>query len=165
MITLSKRLSDGATKATFFPACASLTAPTVAELTAVGIVQCELNITADGLAISIEQGSVAGDTLASVQTFSGPGRLAADITLTFFRDNTTLGDRMWSVLTNQTEGFFAVRRGLAYTTAYTAGQKLAIYTVTCGEPSELAPEPETYDRATVKLFPSGPYVREATVAA
>lgn len=161
---MSKRLSDGATKATFFPACASLSAPTVAELTAVGIVVCELNITADGLKIGIDQGTVTGDTLASTQSYEGPGRTKAALDLTFFRDNTTLGDRMWSVLTNGTEGFFAVRRGIAYTTAYAIGQKVAVYTVTCGEPSELAPEPETYDRAMVKLFASGTYVREATVA-
>jgi hypothetical protein len=160
-----KRLSDGNTKATFIPACAVLSAPTVAELNAVGIVACETNITADGLNISIDQGAVEGDTLASTQTFQGPGRTQAQIELTFFRDSTALSDRMWSVMTNGTEGYWVVRRGIAFSTAYAAGQKVAIYTVTCGEPSELAPEAETYDRATLKLFPSGPYLREATVAA
>lgn len=162
---MSKRLSDGNTKATFVPAVNLLAGPTVAELTAVGIVACEEHITADGLAIGIEQGAVEGDTLASTQTFQGPGRTQASIDLTFFRDTLTSGDRMWSVMTNGTEGYFVVRRGVAYDTAYAAGQKIAIYTVTCGEPSELAPEAETYDRAMVKLFPSGRYLREATVAA
>ncbi|WP_326646686.1 hypothetical protein OG884_18840 [Streptosporangium sp. NBC_01755] len=160
-----KRLSDGNTKATFAPAVASLSAPTVAELTAVGIVACEEHITADGLNIGIEQGAVTGDTLASTQTFEGPGRTKAGIELTFFRDTETSGDRMWSVMTNGTQGYFVVRRGVAYDTPYAAGQKIAIYTVTCGEPSELAPEAEAYDKATVKLFPSGRYLREATVAA
>lgn len=162
---MSKRLSDGNTKATFVPAVAVLSAPTVAELTAVGIVACEEYITADGLSISIDQGAVEGDTLASTQTFQGPGRTQAQIELTFFRDSVTANDRMWSVMTNGTEGYFVVRRGVAYDAPYAAGQKVAIYTVTCGEPSEVAPEAETYDRATVKLFPSGKYLREATVAA
>lgn len=162
---MSKRLSDGNTKCTFVPAVTSLSGPTVAELEAVGIVECETSITADGLSIGIEQGAVTGDTLASTQTFSGPGRTAASIALTFFRDNTTLADRMWSVMTNGTEGYLVVRRGLSYTTPYAADQKVSIYTVTCGEPSELAPEAETYDRALVNLYPSGPYLREATVAA
>lgn len=161
---MSKRLSDGNTKATFVPAVASLSAPTVAELTAVGIVACEEFITADGLNISIDQGAVEGDTLASTQTFQGPGRTQAGIELTFFRDNVTGNDRMWSTMTNGTEGFWVVRRGVAYSTGYAIGQKVAIYTVTCGEPSELAPEAETYDRAMLKLFPSGRYLREATVA-
>ncbi|WP_214322089.1 phage tail tube protein [Nonomuraea sediminis] len=159
-----KRLSDGNTKATFVPSVASLSAPTVAELTAVGIVACETVITATGLKISIDQGEVKGDTLASTQTFSGPGRTAAKIDLEFFRDDTALYDRMWSVMTNNTPGFFVVRRGLSYLTPYAIGQKVAIYTVTCGEPSEIAPEAETYDRAQTKLYPSGPYLREATVA-
>lgn len=162
---MSKRLSDGNTKATFVPTVASLSAPTVAELTAVGIVACEQYITADGMSIGIEQGAVIGDTLASTQTYEGPGRTKAAIDLTFFRDSETSGDRMWSVMTNNTEGYWVVRRGVAFDTPYAAGQKIAIYTVTCGEPSELAPEAETYDRATVKLFASGRYLREATVAA
>lgn len=160
-----KRLSDGNTKATFVPSVALLSGPTVAELTAVGIVACETVITASGLKISIDQGAVTGDTLASTQTFEGPGRTKAQIELEFFRDDTSIYDRMWSVMTNGTPGYWVVRRGISYATAYAAGQKIAIYTVTCGEPSELAPEAETYDRATVKLFPSGPYLREATVAA
>ncbi|MEU4410766.1 hypothetical protein AB0F88_40200 [Streptosporangium sp. NPDC023963] len=162
---MSKRLSDGNTKATFVPAIASISAPTVAELTAAGIVVCETSITADGLSISIEQGAVEGDTLASTQTFQGPGRTQAQIELTFFRDSSPAADRMWSVMTNQTEGYLVVRRGVAFSTPYAAGQKVAVYTVTCGEPSELAPEAETYDRAMVNLYPSGPYNREATVAA
>lgn len=162
---MTKRLSDGNTKATFVPAVGVLSAPTVAELTAAGIVACEEHITADGLGISIEQGAVEGDTLASTQTYQGPGRTQAQIEVTFFRDTETSGDRMWSVMTNGTNGYFVVRRGVAYDTAYAAGQKVAIYTVTCGEPSELAPEAETYDRAMVNLYPSGRYLREATVAA
>lgn len=160
-----KRLSDGNTKATFVPTVGSLSAPTVAELTAVGIIACENNITASGLKISIAQGEVKGDTLASTQTYTGPGRTQAKIELEFFRDDTDIFDRMWSVMENATPGYFVVRRGLSYTTAYAAGQKIAIYTVTCGEPSEVAPEAETYDRAMTSLFPSGPYLREATVAA
>lgn len=159
-----KRLSDGNTKATFVPTVASLSAPTVAELTVAGIVACETVITADGLKISISQGEVKGDTLASTQTYTGPGRTQAKIDLEFFRDDTGIYDRMWSVMTNTTPGYFVVRRGLAYTTGYAIGQKVAIYTVTCGEPSEVAPEPETYDRAMTSLFPSGAYLREATVA-
>lgn len=162
---MSKRLSDGRTKATFVPAVASLSAPTVAELTAAGIVACEEYITADGLSISVEQGAVEGDTLASTQTYQGPGRTQAQIELTYFRDSVLINDRMWSVMTNGTEGYFVVRRGVAYDVAYAAGQKVAIYTVTCGESREVAPEAETYDRATLNLYPSGPYLREATVAA
>lgn len=161
---MSKRLSDGNTKATFVPSVAVLSAPTVAELTDASVVDCEEYITADGLGISIEQGAVEGDTLASTQTYQGPGRTQAQIELTFFRDTETSGDRMWSVMTNGTQGYFVVRRGLSYETAYAAGQKIAIYTVTCGEPREVAPEAETYDRAMVNLFPSGRYLREATIA-
>jgi hypothetical protein len=160
-----KRLSDGNTKATFLPACAVLATPTVAELTAVGIVTCETVITASGLKISIDQGEVKGDTLAATQTFTGPGRTQAKIDLEFFRDDTALYDRMWSVMTNGTAGFWVVRRGISYLTPYAAGQKVAIYTVTCGEPAEMAPEAESSDMAQTQLFPSGPYLREAVVAA
>ncbi|MBG0828557.1 hypothetical protein HS041_12335 [Planomonospora sp. ID67723] len=162
---MGKRLSDGNTKVTFVSTIANINAPTVAELTDSGNITCENTITADGLKIGIEQGAVTGDTLASTQTFEGPGRTKAGIDLTFFRDSSAASDRMWSDMTNGTDGYLVVRRGVAAATAYSAGQKVAVYTVTCGEPSELAPEAETYDRAMIKLFPSGTYTREATVAA
>lgn len=161
---MSQRLTDGNTKATFVPTIASITAPTAAELTDSSIVALENTLTDDGLNISFDEGSVSGQTLASTQDFEGPGRSKAEIELTGYRDSNTSSDRMWSVMTRSTQGYLVVRRGVAATTAYAAGQKVEVYTVTCGERRRLAPERESYEKFSIKLYPSGTYSVESTVA-
>lgn len=159
-----KRLTDGNTKATFVAAVASISAPTVAELTAVGIVALENTVTDDGLDISFDEGTVEGNVLASTQDFESPGRSKASIELTYYRDSSPSADRMWSVMTRGTAGYLVVRRGVAAATAYQVGDKVEVYTVTCGERRPLAPERESYEKVQLKLYASGTYSVESTVA-
>ncbi len=162
---MGKRLTDGNTKATFVPSIASLTAPTVGELTAAGIVVLENTVTDDGLKIDFDEGTIAGNVLASTQDFESPGRSKAQIELTYYRDSSPSADRMWSVMTRATAGFLVVRRGVAAATAYSDGQKVEVYEGTCGERKPLAPERESYEKVTQKLYASGTYSIESTVAA
>ncbi|KAB8186862.1 hypothetical protein FH608_046065 [Nonomuraea phyllanthi] len=162
---MAKRLTDGNTKATFVPTISSITAPTVAELTDSGIVALENTVTDDGLDISFDEGTVEGNVLASTQDFESPGRSKAQIELTYYRDSTTAADRMWSVMTRGTAGFLVVRRGVTASTAYAADQKVEVYEVTCGERRPLAPERESYEKVQLKLYASGTYSVESTVAA
>ena len=158
-------LTDGNTKATFVPAINSITAPTVAELTAVGIVALEDTLTDDGLSIEFDEGTIAGPTLASVQDFEAPGRSKVSIELTGYRDSVSGSDRMWSVMVRGTVGYLVVRRGLVVATAYAAAQKVEVYGVTCGERKKLAPERESQEKFSIKLFASSTYSIESTVAA
>lgn len=158
-------LTDGNTKATFVPAIASITAPTVAELTAVGIVALENTLTDDGLKIDFDEGTISGPTLASTQDFENPGRSKANIELTGYRDSVTGNDRMWSVMVRGTVGYLVVRRGIVVATAYAASQKVEVYGVTCGERKKLAPERESQEKFAIKLYASSSYEIDATVAA
>jgi hypothetical protein len=163
---MGKRLTDGNTKATFVPAIASISAPSAGtELTAAGIVALENTVTDDGLAISFDEGTVAGNVLASTIDNEAPGRSKAAIELTYYRDSSPSSDRMWSVMTRGTAGYLVVRRGVAAATAYASGQKVEVYEVICGERKPLAPERESYEKVALKLYSSGPYNIEATVAA
>lgn len=163
---MSKRLTDGNVKATFVPTLASITAPTAGtELVAAGIVALETVLLDDGLKIDFDEGSISGNVLASTQDFEAPGRSKAKIELTGFRDSSSAQDRMWSVMTRGTEGYLVVRRAVLYTTAYTAGQKVEVYTITCGERRPLAPERESYDKFMITCYPSGTYNVDVTVAA
>ncbi|MFF0864159.1 hypothetical protein ACFYUV_20540 [Nonomuraea sp. NPDC003560] len=162
---MAKRLTDGNTKATFVPSIASITAPTVSELTDSAIVALENTVTDDGLDISFDEGTVEGNVLASTQDFESPGRSKAQIELTYYRDSSAGADRMWSVMTRGTAGYLVVRRGVAAATGYAASQKVEVYTVTCGERRPMAPERESYEKVQLKLYSSGTYTTEATVAA
>ncbi|ETK36125.1 phage tail tube protein [Microbispora sp. ATCC PTA-5024] len=161
---MAKRLTDGNTKATFVPAISSISAPTVAELTDAGIVVLENTVTDDGLKIEFDEGTIAGNVLASTQDFESPGRSKAKITLTYYRDSTTSADRMWSVMTRGTAGYLVVRRGITAATGYATSQKVEVYTVTCGERRPMAPERESYEKVELTLYASGTYSVESTVA-
>ncbi|MER6942489.1 hypothetical protein ABT294_00575 [Nonomuraea sp. NPDC000554] len=161
---MSKRLTDGNTKATFVPVIGSISAPTVAELTDAAIVALENTVTDDGLDISFDEGTVEGNVLASTQDFESPGRTKAQIELTYYRDSSAAADRMWSVMTRGTAGCLVVRRGVAAATPYASAQKVEVYTVTCGERRPMAPERESYEKVQLKLYASGTYTTEATVA-
>lgn len=162
---MGKRLTDGNTSAWFSPLVASLSAPTVAEITAIAGVILHNTVTDDGLGISFDEGAVVGNVLASTQDAEAPGRSKANLELTYYRDSTPLSDRMWSVMVRNTAGYLIVRRGITSITAVTAGQKVEVYEVTCGERKPLAPERESYEKVSLKLYSSGPYNIEATVAA
>jgi hypothetical protein len=159
-----KRLTDGNIKATWVPTISSISAPTVAELTAGSIIVLENTVLDDGLKIDFDEGTVTGNVLASTQDFEGPGRSKASIELTYFRDSTGSADRMWSVMVRSTVGYLVVRRGVAATTGYAIGDKVEVYNATCGERKPQPPERESYDKVMVKLFASGTYNLEATVA-
>ncbi|MFF4417095.1 hypothetical protein ACFYY8_31630 [Streptosporangium sp. NPDC001559] len=161
---MAKRLTDGNTKATFVPVIASITAPTVAELTDPGIITLENTVTDDGLKVDFDEGTVAGNVLASTQDFESPGRSKAQIELTYYRDSTPSADRMWTVMTRGTAGYLVVRRGVTAATAYATSQIVEVYTVTCGERKPMAPERESYEKVTLKLFASGTYNLTSTVA-
>lgn len=162
---MSQILTDGNTKVTFVPNIASITAPTVAELTAVGIVALENTLTDDGLSIEFDEGVVTGPTLASVQDFEGPGRIKANIELTGYRDSSPASDRMWSVMTRGTAGYLVVRTAMAATTGYAASQKVDVYGVTCGERRKVPIERESYEKFMIKMFASSTYNIDSTVAA
>lgn len=161
---MGKRLTDGNIKATWVPAVSSISAPTVAELTVAGIIVLENTVLDDGLKVDFDEGTVTGNVLASTQDFEGPGRSKAQIELTYFRDYTASADRMWSVMTRGTVGYLVVRRGYAATVGYAIGDKVEVYNATCGERKPQAPERESYDKVMVKLYSSGSYTVEATVA-
>jgi hypothetical protein len=162
---VSKRLTDGNVKATWVTTIASITAPTVAELTAGTVKALEQIITDDGLDISFDEGTVSGNALNSTQDFEGPGRSKAGITLTCYRDSVTGDDVAWVNLVRGAIGYLVVRRGITSSTAYASTQKVEVYNVTVGERRPLAPERESYDKFEVTLYPSGTYSVESTVAA
>lgn len=162
---MSQILTDGNTKVTFVPAMASLTGPTLAELNAAGGVSLENTLTDDGLSIDYDEGAVTGPTLASVQDFEGPGRIKANIELTGYRDSSPSSDRMWSVMVRGTTGYLVVRTGVAATTAWAAGQKVDVFSVTCGERRKVPVERESYEKFAIKMFASSTYNIDSTVAA
>lgn len=142
-------INDGKTRVYWVTAIADISAPTVAELDA-GSDFTE-RITPDGLAIPAETADVDNSSLASTFTTMRVGRRSFSPEVTFKRGDTVADDLPWTTLTYQTQGYLVVRRILAYTTAWTAGQECEVYPVECGERNSIPPAANEVAKFTSKM--------------
>lgn len=151
---------DGRVRVSWLTACASVTAPTVAELTAGTAI--EGYITPDGLDIKPATGKRDTSNLGSTFSTGGAGRRSFSIAITAHHNSPT--DTAFNLLTYQATGFLAVRRGVAKDTAWTIGQKVEIYPVECCETGEVKPAPDgNWDFDVELVVTSDPSTR-ATVS-
>ncbi|MFR9796138.1 hypothetical protein ACL02U_09580 [Streptomyces sp. MS06] len=143
---MSDVINDGKTRVYWVSAIADISAPTVAELDAGS--DFTLRITPDGLGIPAETADVDNSSLGSTFTTMRAGRRSFSPEVTFKRGDTAGDDLPWSTLTYQTQGYLVVRRVLAYTTAWTAGQEVEVYPVECGERNSIPPAPNEVAKFT-----------------
>lgn len=134
---MSDLISDGKTRVAWLSTVANINAPTVAELTAGA--DYTKRITPDGLKLDPSTADVDTSSLASTFDTKTTGRVGFDVELTFKRGDTVGDDAPYTTLKYGVSGFLAVRRGVAYDTAWTAGQKVEVYPITCGEPQNSSP--------------------------
>lgn len=133
---------DGRVKVTFCTAIANIAAPTTTELSAG--TSLEGVMTPDGLDISVGTNGVDVSNLGSTFTAERAGRRKPQINLKFHHDDTS--DTGWNLLPYRTAGFLVVRMGIDKTTAYASSQKVKVYPIETGEPSDDAVKPDgTWD--------------------
>jgi hypothetical protein len=142
---------------------ASAPAPVVAELNA-GL-RLDALMTPDGL-VGFEGDTASVDTssLSSAQNTAGAGRITRDgMALRLKKQD--VSDTVFDTLVYQASGFIVVRRyGIDANTAWTAGQKCAVYPVMCGEFKPLPPEANSMDRYEIPLFLRVPASTRAVIA-
>jgi len=130
-------ISDGMTRVAWVSSIANIAAPTASELTAGN--DFTQRITPDGLKLDPSTADVDTSSLASTFDTKTVGRVGFDVELTFKRGSTPTEDLPFTTLKYGVSGYLAVRRGVAYTTAWTTGQKVEVYPITCGEPQNSSP--------------------------
>src|SRR6266536_500036 len=148
---------DGRVRISFCTAIANIAAPTVAELNAG--TSMEGYVTPDGLDISIATGAVDVSNIGSSITAERAGRRKATISLKIHHDDTS--DVGWNLLPYRTSGFLAVRMGLDKTTAYASTQKIKIYPIETGEPSDEAVKPDSTWDFSVSTYSSADFNQRA----
>lgn len=116
---------DGKTRVWWLTSCSSTSAPTVAEINAgVDLTQ---KVTKGGIkGFGVTNNTVPADNIST--TFAGkrPGTWSTDPTLEVLDDDGT--DTVWNALgTRDTAGFLVIRKGVAYTTAVAAAQKVSVH--------------------------------------
>ncbi len=154
-------INDGMTKVSFVPTIADTAGPTVAELNAGTAL--ESFITADGFDHQPGTDSVETTALASTYDTKLPGRRTLATTLTLKHQGDAVAP--FSTLAGTPDGYLVVRRFVASTTAWTAGQTVEVYTVQYGQRNRLAVAANEVLKFTVDVAHTAPPVEAATVAA
>jgi hypothetical protein len=130
-------ISDGKTRVAWLATVANINAPTTAELNAGA--DYTKRITPDGLKLDPSTADVDTSSLASTFDTKTTGRVSFDTEITFKRGDTVGDDAPYTTLKYGVSGYLAVRRGVAYGTAWTTGQVCEVYPITCGEPQNSSP--------------------------
>lgn len=73
----------------------------------------------------------------------------SDTALEFYKQSPT--DTIYDTLTYRTSGFIVVRRSIDKATAWTSGQKIAVWPAKCGETAWLDPEADTEERYRIPV--------------
>lgn len=144
---MSAYIHEGMTKVSWVVTLSSVSSPTAVQLTAGTDITTFL--TKDGLKISLTQNNVANTSLAETFDSQLVGSWSGDPSLTFKRNNGT--DTAWDLFEWGAVGFLVVRRGLLYSTAYAAAQKVEVYPAQAHEPIPNDTAPNAQATATVKL--------------
>lgn len=159
---MSDLISDGKTRVAWLSTVANINAPTAAELTAGA--DYTKRITPDGLKVDPTTADVDTSSLASKFDTKTAGRVGYDTEVTFKRGDNPTDDAPYSTLKYGVSGYLAVRRGIDATTAWTAGQKVEVYPITCGEPANNSPAANEVMKFTSPMKVTDPPATAATVA-
>ena len=123
-------LGDGNIKLTVVSTLSSKSSPTATQLNA-GI-DIQAYVTKDGLDIKVDQSAVDNTALASRAETEDAGTTKYDASLTYKKQDTTLGDVAFNALSPGDLIWLAIRRDRANETAWAAGQPAEIFPARCG---------------------------------
>lgn len=159
---MADSLADGMTRVAFVAAVANQAAPTTTELG--GGILLQTVITADGL-MGFEATTAEVDTTSLASTFDTKtiGRDSFSGTGLRLKKQTS-GDTAYTTLTRGTTGYIVIRRDVAETTAWAAGQAVEVYPITCGQSRFLPPEGNSVRKYEVPTMITAAPTLRATVA-
>lgn len=161
-------LADGNLRVTWVPAIANTSAPTVAELTAAGIVDLSYYLTSDGYTPGADEGAVVDSRLADDQDYRRPGRHSDTLNLMYVyrpQEPAAATNKAFTTLKHLTAGFVVSRWGMDADTAYAAGQIVDVLPVTCGKQKKQPPEANSVLKVQQETFVTSTMKRDVAVAA
>ena len=144
---MSNYIHEGMTKVAWVVTLSSVSAPSAAQLTAG--TDITTFITKDGLNISLTQNNVENTSLAETFDSQLVGSWGGDPSITFKRNNAS--DTAWDLFEWGAVGFLVVRRGVLFSTAFAAAQKVEVYPAQAHEPVPNNTAANAQSTATVKF--------------
>ena len=134
-------LSDGRRKLVFVPALVNPSAPTVAELSAAGVLDLSCLVTAADFTLGASGEDTVNDpALCARGNDASPGRVNYEAGMNFFRWTTTEEDKAWTTFTQSgITGFLVQRIGQDFEEPFAAADEVQAYDIITGHPMILAP--------------------------
>ncbi|NUS29818.1 MAG: hypothetical protein HOV92_37145 [Streptomyces sp.] len=155
-------ISDGKTRVAWASTISNINAPTVAELTAA--IDLTKRITPDGLKADPTTADVDTSSLASKFDTKTVGRIGYENEVTFKRGDNPTDDAPYQTLKYGVSGYLVIRRAIDYTTAWTVGQQVEVYPITCGERANIAPAANEVSKFTSPMKTTDAPATDALVA-
>lgn len=151
--------ADGSEKVIIVPAIADTSKPTVAELTAAGVVDISCYLTADGFTPSMSEETISDSRKCSRQEFEQPGRSKHGLEVKYI-DNTNAPNALTDNKAKDTlipgsTAFVVTRRGKDFDLPIVAADLVSIYPIKPGQYSELPGEANSVLKIGQKLFVTG----------
>lgn len=161
--------ADGNQKVLLVAAIADTSAPTVAELTAAGVVDISCYLTGDGFTPSLSEQVIADERLCSKQTYEQPGRSQYGLEVAYI-DNTNspnmaTDNKAKDTLVPSAAQYLVVRRGKDFAAAVVATDKVTVYPIKPGKYNELPGEANSVLKIGQKLFVTGEVKTSVAVVA
>lgn len=159
------QVSDGHGLVLWVPAIADLKAPTVAELTASGVIDLTYKLFSDGFTHTPEVTKFASSRFTMKQDIEREGTEKDTIEVKYPYKGTE-DDVVRLALTRYTEGYIVQRGGLPKSTAIAAGQLLTLVAhVECGKQREIPWTKNTELGKAQSLFPRADVETDVAVVA
>lgn len=147
---------DGNFKVAGTAAIADIGAPKVSELTAPTAKDISCYLTGSGWNPSFDQAAISDERLCDTFTSEQPGRKSVSLELTYIDNtnsaNATTFNDAATLLAEGTTLYVVTRGGKPFNGPFTASDKVNVYKVVAGIASPLAPEANSVQRVTQKLF-------------
>lgn len=168
-----KMLTDANRRLIFVPTLANYHAPTLAELTGVGIVELSCNVTAANYALGSTGDDAINDPAACASSNSTvPGRTNYEAGFDMFRWKDALDDKPWTTFTDKgLHGYLVERIGQiadgekAHEVAFKAGDEVRVFEVLTGTPQVLSPSGAGFEKFKVGFSVQDNVDERAVVAA
>jgi hypothetical protein len=156
-------VSDGNGLVLFVPTIVDPANPTVAELTATGVVKLTYSITGDGYNHTVTSNSVTANRLTLRNQITYDGTEVDDLSITYVYTNTD-ADVVRIALPQGTTGYIVERWAVANEVAVAASQIVDVLPINAGLPIKNAPATNTELTRTQRLNVTGKVHRDVEVA-
>lgn len=160
--------ADGSVKVLWVPVIADPTAPTVTELTAVGVVDLSCYLTDDGWTPATDEQVSTDNRLCSRQTFERIGRFTDSLDIVYVYQGQALaaGDNLaFATLLHRELGNIVSRWGADYEVPIAAADLVDVAPAECGVQKKQAPEANGRLRIMQKIFIRNTVHRSVAVVA